>query len=173
MMKVTLRKKTIWAGSESSWGTEAWNALGHAVLWCCSSWSWLHTSQDLTFGLDVTRGECALELAGACSGDQSFEDLKSGGPSPSSHWSGSSRWQWGRKSSLHFHKIDVWITLDCMEFDLLGRVFVCLLLLFFGGVMPPDIQCFSFGSVAMPEWRTEAGVQWSAQNCAPLFVYCV
>ena len=32
-----------------------------------------------TFGLHVTRGECALELDGACSGDQLFEVLKSWG----------------------------------------------------------------------------------------------
>ena len=31
-----------------------------AVLWYCSSW--FYTSQDLTFGLDATRGECALEV---------------------------------------------------------------------------------------------------------------
>ena len=30
-------------------------------------------SQDLTFSLDATRGECALELDGAYGGDQSFE----------------------------------------------------------------------------------------------------
>ena len=39
--------------------------------WYCGYW--FYTSQDLTFGLDVTRWECALELNGACSGDQSFE----------------------------------------------------------------------------------------------------
>ena len=27
------------------------------VLWCCSSWSWLRRLQDLTFGLDATRGD--------------------------------------------------------------------------------------------------------------------
>ena len=32
--------------------------------------------QDLTFSLAVMRGECALELDGACCGDQLFEDLK-------------------------------------------------------------------------------------------------
>ena len=32
-----------------------------------------------TFGLHVTRGECALELDGARGGDQSTEVLKSGG----------------------------------------------------------------------------------------------
>ena len=34
---------------------------------------------DLTFSLDVTRGECALKLDGARGGNQSFEVLKCGG----------------------------------------------------------------------------------------------
>ena len=37
------------------------------------------TAQDLTFSLDVTRGECALELDAAWGDDQSFEVLKCGG----------------------------------------------------------------------------------------------
>ena len=42
----------------------------HTFLWCCSlkKKSWLHTLLDLSFGLVATRGECALELDGACSG---------------------------------------------------------------------------------------------------------
>ena len=40
---------------------------------------------DLTFSLDVTRGECALKLDGARGGNQSFEVLKCGGPSPGCH----------------------------------------------------------------------------------------
>ena len=106
-MMVTWQKKTSRAGSECLWGTEAWNALGHAVLWCCSFD--LDNIRCRTFGLDVTRGESALELAGGCGGDQSFEVLMCGGPSPSSRWGGSSRWWWGRKSWLHFHKIYIWI----------------------------------------------------------------
>ena len=104
---VTWRKKTSWAGSEWLWGTEAWNTLGHAALWCCSfDLGCIHRR---TFDLDVTRGECVLELAGGCGGDWSFEVLMCGGPSPSSRWGGSSWWWRGRKSWLNFHKIYIWI----------------------------------------------------------------
>ena len=74
----------------------------HSVLWCCSSRSWFHTSQDLTFSL-YTREVCMG--VSWCWGWRSVVcSLEVWGLSPGRHWGGSSQWQCGQKCWIYFHK---------------------------------------------------------------------
>ena len=96
-------------------------------------------SQDLTFSLDATRGECVLELDDACGGGQSFEVTEVvlvGG---------------SEDEKVYFYKIDLRIASDCIDFDLLGVIFSWGE----GGLGmpldPPRFFSFSFESICMLE----------------------
>ena len=110
----------------------------HAVSWYCSSWSWFQTSQDLTFGFDVTRGECALELDGAWGGNQSFEILKCGVITEVVPAGGS------EDEKVYFHKTDLRIASDCIDFDLSGWISGWV---GDGGSIPPG-RFWSFGWIS-------------------------
>ena len=110
----------------------------HAVSWYCSSWSWFQTSQDLTFGFDVTRGECALELDGAWGGNQSFEILKCGVVTEVVPAGGS------EDEKVYFHKTDLRIASDCIDFDLSGWISGWV---GDGGSIPPG-RFWSFGWIS-------------------------